>query len=57
MLNYITGGVIPQDRFTYHRVLAPPHVPSIVIIMLADVICSVVALGFLAFNIYYRKNR
>ena len=53
----ISGGSIPQDSFTYHHVMVPPNLPSLVIIMLVNIACITTAVGFLAFNIYYRKNR
>ena len=53
----LLGGIIPQDRFTYQRNMIAPNTPSLVIIMLGNTACCVVAIGFLTFNIYYRNNR
>ena len=53
----ITDEIIPQDRFIYHREPVSPHVPSLILIMTANVACLLVAIGFLIFNILYRKNR
>ena len=53
----IVGGNIPEDRFTYHRLMVQPNIPSLVLIMLANILCCLVALGFLGFNIYYRTKR
>ena len=48
---------IPHDRFSYHRVMKAPDLPSLVLVMTGNTVCCVVALGFLWFNTYYRKNR
>lgn len=53
----LIGGEIPQDRFTYSSVMAAPNIPSLVLITIGNSACFIVAVGFLTFNIYYRKKR
>ena len=53
----ITDGEIPADRFTYHSVMVEPSIAALVLVIIGDSMCVVVALGFLSFNIYFRNNR
>ena len=52
-----SDGKIPHDRFSYHRVKMAPDLPSLVLVMMGNTVCCVVALAFLGFNTFYRKNR
>ena len=53
----IVDGEIPADRFTYHSVMVEPSLTALVLVIIGNTFCLVVAVGFLSFNIHFRNNR